>query len=176
MTDQDTTTRAPFTDLPASLLADVLAQSEIVSSLLLAEIGAAQSNRIAFRNQLEARGMILRESDLGVPLPPTTCGTDGSYAIERMLTADLAVAAAVAVEGLTPPQETRFWPEPRHTVFVSAEPHHEETPTILRAVMLGRELSLAIEAPHDLVLLDMTLTLPLIYFNQALNAAPTASG
>jgi hypothetical protein len=165
---------APFADLPASLLADVLAQTEHVSAQLLAEIGSARSNRTAFREQLEASGMIVRESDLGTPAPPTTCGADGSYAIERMLTADLAVAAAVAVEGLAPPKETRFWAEPRHTVFVSAEPHSEHTPTVLRAVMLGRELSLGIEAPHDLVLLDMTLTLPLIYFNQALNAAPQA--
>jgi hypothetical protein len=38
--------------------------------------------------------------------------------------------------------------------------------------MLGRELLLAVQAPHDLVMLDMTLTLPIIYFNQALNVAP----
>lgn len=40
--------------------------------------------------------------------------------------------------------------------------------------MLGRELELALGAPHDLVLLDGTLTLPVIYFNQALNMAPYA--
>lgn len=38
--------------------------------------------------------------------------------------------------------------------------------------MLGRELLLAAQAPHDLVMLDMTLTLPIIYFNQAPNIAP----
>lgn len=32
--------------------------------------------------------------------------------------------------------------------------------------MLGHELALAIAASHDLVLLDMTLALPVIYFNQ----------
>ncbi|MBM4293649.1 MAG: DNA double-strand break repair nuclease NurA [Deltaproteobacteria bacterium] len=38
--------------------------------------------------------------------------------------------------------------------------------------MLGKELILATGAPHDLVLLDQTFTLPIIYFNQALNQAP----
>jgi hypothetical protein len=55
---------------------------------------------------------------------------------------------------------------------VAAEPHLEDTATVLRAVMLGEELHLATRAPHDLVMLDGTLTLPIIYFNQALNKAP----
>ena len=37
--------------------------------------------------------------------------------------------------------------------------------------MLGHELELAVAAPHDLVLLDMTLALPVIYFNQAFGKA-----
>jgi hypothetical protein len=55
---------------------------------------------------------------------------------------------------------------------MAAEVHREETPTVLRAVMLGRELQLAVRAPHDLVMIDMTLALPIIYFNQALDQAP----
>ncbi len=43
---------------------------------------------------------------------------------------------------------------------------------MLRAVMLGAELCLAVGAPHDVVMLDGTFTLPTIYFNQALNKAP----
>jgi hypothetical protein len=40
--------------------------------------------------------------------------------------------------------------------------------------MIGEELRLATSAPHDLVMIDGTLTLPIIYFNQALNKAPDA--
>ena len=112
---------------------------------------------------------MLHESSLGYPPFPTTCGIDGSYAIERLLTVDLVAAAAVAVEGLTPPSEERFWENPHHKTFIVSESHSAETSTILRAIMLGNELRLAVKAPHDLVLLDGTLTLPVIYFNQALN-------
>jgi hypothetical protein len=38
--------------------------------------------------------------------------------------------------------------------------------------MLGRELQIVTRAPHDLVMIDGTFTLPIIYFNQALNQAP----
>ena len=61
---------------------------------------------------------------------------------------------------------------PCHRSFVAAEPHTEDTATILRAVMLGEELRLITNAPHDLLMLDGTLTLPIIYFDQALNKAP----
>lgn len=133
-----------------------------------------RQDRASLRSALVERGLIIAESTLGYPPLPTTCGTDGSYAIERLLTTDLAAAAAIAVEGLTPPSEKRHWELPHHRTFIAAEPHLEDTATILRALMLGEELVLASGAPHDLVMLDCTLTLPIIYFNQALNAAPDA--
>jgi len=106
---------------------------------------------------------------------PTTCGVDGSYAVERLLASDLVAAAAVAVEGLTPPSETRHWPEPRHLVWVETEAHEAETGTILCALMIGLELELASQAPHEIVFLDGSLTTPLIYFNQALNKSRDTS-
>ena len=93
-----------------------------------------------------------------------------------MLTADFVAAAAVAVEGMTPPSEKRCWEQPNHSVFVETETHHSDTATVLRAVMLGRELQLAVKAPHDIIMLDGTMTLPIIYFNQALNKAPETPG
>ncbi|WP_142810553.1 DNA double-strand break repair nuclease NurA [Tepidiphilus olei] len=164
----------PFAELPAALVDEVLAATSEVAGRLLASFSRTKEQRANFRKSLEDSGLLLRKSDLGSPPYPTTCATDGSYAIERLLTTDLVAAAAVAVEGLTPPSETRHWAYPRHTAFIEAEPHHEGTSTILRALMLGRELELALAAPHDLILLDGTLTLPVIYFNQALNAAPDA--
>lgn len=164
----------PFADLPAALVEEVLGQTTAVAEGLLASFQQVRADRSALREQLAQSGLVMSESTLGCPPLPTTCATDGSYAIERLLTTDLAAAAAVAVEGLTPPSEQRHWDLPRHKTFVAAEPHLEDTATILRAVMLGEELQLATAAPHDLVMIDGTLTLPIIYFNQALNRAPDA--
>lgn len=162
---------APFVDLPAALVEDVLGQTTVVARELLTSFGSVRKERETMRKQLEQSGLLTTESALGYPPLPTTCAADGSYAIERLLTTDLAAAAAVAVEGLAPPSETRHWPVPRHESFIAAEPHHEDTATVLRAVMLGEELRLLTEAPHDLLLFDGTLTLPIIYFNQALGKA-----
>src|SRR5215831_10633760 len=133
----------PFADLPAALVEEVLTQTEAVGTSLLSEFRRIKVNRPHYRQGLLDQGWVLAESSLGHPPLPTTCGTDGSYAIERLLTVDLAAAATVAVEGLTPPSEKRYWEQPRHSTFVTAEVHHAETATLLRAVMLGQELLLA---------------------------------
>lgn len=168
--------QSPFSELPAALVEEVLGQTAAVADGLLASLQTIRTDRDALRRQLLDSGLVISESSLGYPPLPTICGTDGSYAIERLLTTDLVAAAAVAVEGLTPPSEKRHWDLPRHKTFVAAEPHLEDTATVLRAVMLGEELRLATAAPHDLVMIDGTLTLPVIYFNQALNKAPDTTG
>jgi hypothetical protein len=167
--------QTPFFDLPAALVEEVLEQTAAVADGLLESFQKVRSDRTALRDRLLESGLVISESSLGYPPLPTTCAADGSYAIERLLTTDLAAAAAVAVEGLTPPSEKRHWDLPRHKTFIAAEPHQEDTATVLRAVMLGEELRLATSAPHDLVMIDGTLTLPVIYFNQALNKAQDAS-
>lgn len=168
------TDHTPFADLPVALVEEVLGQTADVAQDLLASLQKIRADRNALRDQLAKSGRVISESSLGYPPLPTTCAADGSYAIERLLTTDLAAAAAVAVEGLTPPSEKRHWELPRHKTFVAAEPHLEDTASVLRAVMLGEELRLATSAPHDLVMIDGTLTLPIIYFNQAFNKAPDA--
>jgi hypothetical protein len=158
----------PFVDLPAALVEEILKETESVASSLLGTFESIRSQKSQLRDDLKAAGLVMHESDLGYPPIPTTCAVDGSYAIERLLTTDLAACAAVAMEGLTPPSEVRHWDQPRHVTFITPETHNPDTATILRAVMLGAELLLATQAPHDLVMLDGTLTLPIIYFNQAL--------
>lgn len=165
----------PFADLPAGLVEEVLAEATQVGSHLLGDFTRMKQEKAGLRKKLEDTNLIGHESDLPSPHIPTTCATDGSYAIERLLAVDLAAAAAVAVEGLTPPSETRHWDVPHHRTFIRAEVHHDGTQTVLRAVMLGYELELAVAAPHDLVLLDMTLALPVIYFNQAFAKANAIS-
>jgi hypothetical protein len=162
----------PFVDLPAGLVDEVLDKTAAIGDLLLKAFRDAQDGREILRKSLQSSGLLRKDSELGYPPLPTTCAADGSYAVERLLSIDLAAAAAVAVEGLTPPSEKRYWEGPTHSTYIVAERHSIDTPTILRAVMLGRELLLARKAPHELVMLDMTFTLPTIYFNQALNLAP----
>ena len=161
----------PFADLPSALVENILERTEEVSRALLDSFREIHQQRATWRHELETADLLQRESNLEYVPIPTTCGIDGSYAVERLLATDLVAAAAVAVEGLTPPSETRCWPEPRHKATIQTEPHDADTGTVLRAVMMGMELELAVQAPHGIVFLDGSLTTPIIYFNQALNKA-----
>ncbi len=131
------TDQAPFADLPAALVDEVLSQTSTVAQGLLTSFQEVRKKRKTLRAELLDSGLLIAESSLDYPPLPTTCAVDGSYAIEQLLTTDLAAAAAVAMEGLTPPSEKRYWELPRHRSFVVAEPHSADTATVLRAVMLG---------------------------------------
>lgn len=164
----------PFSDLPAALVDDVIGQCHAAGATVLGALQSTFRDRDSLRSKLEQSGLVRQDLSLPEVTAPTTCATDGSYSVERLLTVDLAVGAAVAVEGLTPPSELRHWEAPWHVCFVEAEQHNEKTGNMVRAAMLGEELKLATKAPHQLVLLDCTLTLPVIYFNQALTGLSQA--
>ena len=160
-----------FRELPRLLVEEVVNLTEDIELELLESFEELRDKKQEWRNQLINSGRVKQDSSLPRVPSPTTCGVDGSYAIERLLATDLVVAGAVAVEGLAPPSEKRFWPEPTHDVHVGTEAHNPDTGSILRAGMIGMELILARQAPHELVLLDGSLTTPIIYFNQGFSKA-----
>ena len=97
----------PFSDLPGALVEEVMQRTDEVGRTLLQSFEHVRSERANFRTTLQQSGRLGRDTDLEYPPIPSTCAIDGSYAVERLLTTDLAAAAAVAVEGLTPPSEKR---------------------------------------------------------------------
>ena len=105
------------------------------------------------RRIAQERGLIKRKADLDVPREPSVAGIDGSYQLHRLTSLDVCAAAAVAIEG-TSKEATRYWPEPYHRMWAGGVPHNDNTTGVLRGLMVGMELELAREAPHDLVLLD----------------------
>jgi hypothetical protein len=156
-----------FPDLPAALVEEMLNKAQDSGEEVLVYLNDLKKSKNKYREILEENGFIHSDSQLGYAPAPTTCGIDGSYTVERLLSVDLLFAAAIAIEGLTPPSESRHWELPHHLTYSSVERHSSDTTTILRAIMIGEELLLAVNSPHDVVMLDMTLTLPIIYFNQA---------
>lgn len=159
-----------FAELPSALVHEVLEASTRLGTALVASLQELRARRPALRQALQAAGLLGHDRQFPWLPPPTTCGIDGSYAIERLLGSDLVACAAVAVEGLTPPSEVRHWPEPHHRALVQVLPHAAETGTLARALMLAFELELAAEAPHGVVFLDGSLATPLIHLNQAAHA------
>jgi len=161
--------QTPFAELPEALVEEMLSKSELVGDRLYDSFKEIQNNKAKMRERLQEQNILKQDTEVGYPGIPTTCGVDGSYAVEKLLATDFAACAAVAIEGLTPPSEMRHWGKPHHRVFIHPEKHDPDTGTVIRGLMMEMELELAAKAPHDIVFLDGSLTTPLIYMNQAIN-------
>ena len=161
--------QTPFAELPEALVEEMLSKSELVGDRLYNSFKEIQNNKDQMRKQLQEKDLLKIDTEFGYPGIPTTCGVDGSYAVEKLLATDFVACAAVAIEGLTPPSEKRYWEKPHHRVFIHPEKHNPDTSIVIRGLMMEMELELAARAPHDIVFLDGSLTTPLIYMNQAIN-------
>lgn len=156
-----------FSDLPDALVRDLLACAVPVAEDVRNRIETLKASRETYRRSAQDQGLIKRKADLDVPREPSVAGIDGSYQIHRLTSLDLCAAAAVAIEG-TSKEAKRHWPEPYHRMWAGGVPHNDNTTGVLRGLMVGMELELAKEAPHDLVLLDGAFASLIIYFNQGL--------
>jgi len=162
-------TEQPFAELPEALVEEMLSTSERVGEGLYTAFKEIQESKESIRKHLQGENILKKDAEVDYPGIPTTCGVDGSYAVERLLATDFAACAAVAIEGLTPPSEKRHWEKPHHKVLIHPEKHDPDTGTVIRGIMMEMELELAAKAPHDIVFLDGSLTTPLIFMNQATN-------
>ena len=158
-----------FADLPDALVRDLLAQATTVAEHVASHLNALTHSRASLRERIRSDGLIARKSDLDVPREPSVVGIDGSYQAHRLTAMDLCAAAAVAVEG-TSKEARRHWEEPYHRMWVHSLEHSKSATNALRGLMIEMELELAAEAPHDLVLLDGSFVVLLIYLNQGLNS------
>jgi hypothetical protein len=156
--------------LPEALVAEMLGQCNKLGSNLSDSFRSLYDYRDGIRAKLNEKKLLNRDVELSFALTnPTCCGVDGAYAIEKLICTDLVAFAGVAVEGLTPPSEKRYWPKPHHLSEVLTIAHSDSTPMTARAIMMCMELELAANAPHDVVFLDGSMTTPLISLDQGLN-------
>ena len=158
-----------FTELPMGLVEDLLSQSSKLAEHIRKQIQEMEQVKKEVREQLKREGVLRRDGDFGYYDVPTSCGVDGAYATERLLALDFGVAAAVAVEGIIPPSARSYWSDPQHKAHADAYAHSDDTPVILRALMMEFELELAEQAPHDVVFLDGSMATPIILMDQAIN-------
>lgn len=167
----------PFDELPEALVEEMLGQCNELGENLSKSFQKLCKEKNAIRQKLKDLRKLKKDTEIFiVPAHPTCCGVDGSYAIEKLLSTDMVAFAGVAVEGLTPPTEKRYWPKPHHFSNVLTISHSDSTTVVARAIMMCMELELAAKAPHDVVFLDGSLTTPFIYLNQALNKVEDVSG
>ena len=158
-----------FSDLPDALVRDLLAEATPLAERVSSHLALLQEHKEEARQSVQSAGLIQRKSDLDVTREPSVVGVDGSYQVHRLTSLDLCAAAAVAVEG-TSKEAQRHWQEPYHRIWVNSFEHSKNATNTLRGLMITMELDLAHESPHDLVLLDGSFLVLLIYLNQGLTS------
>ena len=157
-------------ELPASLVEETLASSESVGEGILSAIASVLERKAEIRDWLNSNDMIGTDGEMEDVDTPTTCGVDGSYVLEHMLSASIVACAAVAAEGFAPPSERKHWPL-KYETFVETEVHSPELGSVVRGLMKVMESNLAATAPHDVVLSDGSVTSNIIHMNHAVSAA-----
>ncbi len=166
----------PFGELPEALVEEMLNQCDELGETLSKSFRELFERKSEIRKDMMDQNLLKRDTEISsAPTHPTTCGVDGSYAIEKLLFTDMVAIAGVAVEGLTPPTEKRHWPEPRHLSTVLTISHSDSTRVVAGAIMMCMELELAAKAPHDVIFLDGSLITPFIHFIQAADKANEVS-
>ncbi len=158
-----------FSDLPDALVRDLLAEASPLAEQVANHLSSLLQHKEETRQAIQSVNLIKRKADMDVPREPSVVGIDGSYQVHRLTSLDLCAAAAVAVEG-TSKEAQRHWQEPYHRIWVNSFEHSKNATNTLRGLMITMELELAHEAPHDLVLLDGSFIVLLIYLNQGLNS------
>src|SRR2546422_536862 len=88
---EKTVPESPFEDLPEALVEEMLSHYKRLGEQLSASLEEIQSNREKIRESLGSQNLLRADSAIiRSHAYPTTCGVDGSYAIERLLSTDIA--------------------------------------------------------------------------------------
>lgn len=157
-----------FSNLPEALVDELLKSCSYVGDEILKNVDYINKKKENLRDSLRDQNLLGHYSDLPMISSPTTCGVDGSYVVERLLGSDLIASAAVALEGLTPPSENKYWEKPYHLVYINSHKHDPDSTMIVRGLMWEMEIILAAKAPHNLVFIDGSITNPFLNINAAL--------
>jgi len=160
----------PFKELPVALVVDMLNQCEGISKKLSQSFQRLLDLKAEARLKLKENDLLKKESAIiSTTNHPTTCGVDGAFAVEKLLSTDIVAIAGVAVEGLAPPSEKKHWPIPHHDSNIFTLSHDDSTSILSGAIMMCIELLLASSAPHDVVFLDGSIITPFVYLIKAIN-------
>src|SRR3989442_14867405 len=128
---------SPFEYLPEALVEEMLSHYKRLGEQLSASLEEIQSQKEKIRGSLGSQNLLRTDSAIiRSHAYPTTCGVDGSYAMERLLSTDIAAMAGVAVEGLTPPSEKRHWPHPHHICHILTVAQRGARALIISAIMV----------------------------------------
>ena len=161
----------PFAGLPVTLVNELLSKSGIIADEIYGPFREIQGDRDKLRKQLQEHNIIQNDSLTEGLETLTSCGVDGYYTVEKLLTNELVCCAAFAVEGLIPQSGKKHWENPSYKTLFHTDRYNSETKAISKAIMMQMSVELAAGAPHEIILLGKSFVTPFISIMETLRLA-----
>ena len=157
-----------FGDLPDALINELLTHSDEVTKRASNSVGERTKERDELRNRALSLGLITKIDDLTDMPPKSVAAVDGSPALNRLASFELAAAAALAVDGLGSEARNGDLPYKFEIQIIDPVARANE---ITYGLMHCMEYEIASEVDHNLVLLDGAFFTGMVAISIALRAA-----
>ena len=157
-----------FGDLPDALINELLERSETIAQKAGRSVSARIDEREQLRNRAMQLGLVSQLEDLSGMPEKSVVAVDGSVALIRLASFELAAAAALAVDGLGWNHEGTKPPYEFETLITDPMSRANE---IAYGLMFCMEYEVAGTVDRDLVMLDGAFSTGMVAISIALRAA-----
>ena len=155
--------------LPEDLLSQMLEKAPQTAKQLAEIIKINDNEAIEARKKLEEKHLIevCRTGDISTSI----MASDGANIVERKESADILLAIAVGVDGLSK-KDSAFWPKDskQHQQWQSILPHHVANPRLSQGIMFLMELSILTGTDREIRIMDGSHVTMILKLNSLLSA------
>ncbi len=147
-----------FAGLPPELAGELLASAGGIAEKLAAPLKSLFNDRGNIRKLLSGRSLMGSgiNPDDAATADKTICGIDIFSGSVQTSGSSIIGSAACAVEGLPSGTDQSHWNAPQHAVVFRAEKTEDNTKRLLHALACELACELAVSAPHDIILYNMS--------------------
>lgn len=158
-----------FAGLPSDLVSELLASAGGIAEELAAPLKSLFNDRENIRKLLSGRSLMGSgiNPDDAATADKTVCGIDIFSGSVPTSGSSITGSAACAVEGLPSGKDKSHWNAPRHAVVLRAEKPEDNTEQLLHALACELACELALSAPHDIILYNMS---PMRFFQSVMES------
>ena len=155
--------------LPEDLLSQMLDQAPQTAKQLATMINVNDDEAIEARKKLEDNHLIevCPKGDVSTSI----MASDGANIVERKESADILLAIAVGVDGLSK-KDSAFWPKDskQHQQWQSILPHHVANSRLCQGIMFLMELSILTGTDREIRIMDGSHVTMILKLNSLLSA------
>ena len=161
-----------FGDLPDALINELLVRASNITELAVESVEARVAERDDLRDRAQSLGLISQLDDLSNIPQRSVVGVDGSVAVVRLASFELAAAAALAVDGLGWDASKSRLPYEFEVLITDPISRAQE---IAYGLMFCMEYEVAGTVGRDLVMLDGAFSTGMVAISLALRATSDLS-